>query len=366
VTLVLVLVAASGLVAARSFSGALLAGAGLGVVLLATLPRGLRRRALAAAALASLALIAFAAHRRSGEIRRENPALARARNWRTAASLVREAPLAGHGGGSFAVEHARARPRASNDVRHAHQALLEAAAEHGIVALPLLVAGATAVLLAAIRAARSTARSASLAAGSLGACVVLLGHALLDFGWSVASFGGPAAFVLGSSWGLVEPSRARRGAALAVALALGVAALVTLGDVMAEGLSERAMLAGGEGDHASARALLERARRWDPLDDEWAAGGASAALALALESRDAAAALLAEADGLARRAVALSPRKAARHELLARVLEAQGRRVEAAAAAVRASQLAPQRAELLELRDRLLASLRPVDPGAGP
>jgi O-antigen ligase len=362
-TMLLVLVAASGLVAARSFSGLLLAAVGLSVVVLPSLTPGPRRWTLGATALATLVLVIASARLRAGELTRENPALARARNWRTAASLVREAPLAGHGGGSFAVEHARVRPRASNDVRHAHQAFLEAAEEHGLIALPLLVAGMTAVLLAGLRASRAADASASVAAGCLGASVVVIGHGLLDFGWSVDSFGGPAAFLLGSTWALVDRPRARPKAMIVLGLVMALATLVTLGDGLAEGLSELALLAAGEGDHAGARELLARARHADPLDDSWAAEGASAALALALGSPDGAAGMLVEAESLARRAVALSPRKAANHELLARILAAGGRRVEASAAAIRASQLAPQRHDLAELRDRLLAELAPAGPG---
>jgi len=354
-TVVLLLITATGLMAARSFSGVLLAAGGLAIVALVSMPARARRWAIGATIAGGAALVVASLGLRSGEIARENPAVARARNWRTAASIVREAPLAGHGGGSFAVEHVRLRPRASNDVRHAHQAFLEAAAEHGLVALPLLVAGAAAVLLAGLRATRGDS-SAPLAAGCLGASAVLIGHGLLDFGWSLDSFGGPAAFLLGTTWALVERPRASKLPSLAFASAVVVSFLVSLAGGVAEGLAERALLAASGGEHGRARELLARARRLDPLDDEWCAEGSAAALALAREGGRAAD-LLEEADGLARRAVALSPRKAARHELLARVLEARGRRVEAAAAALRASQLAPQQLEIAQLRDRLLAGL---------
>lgn len=347
ISLLLALACAVGVGVAASFGGVLLAVLGAGIAGLVVLSGRGRRVAAGVGAAVALVVVTFSIVQRSGEMQRETPWGARARNWATACRLMREAPLLGHGPGGFGVAHARARDAASNDVQHAHQAFLEAGAEQGIGMLAVLAAFVGALASRAVAVLRDPLARADRAtlAALVAAAAVAIAHGLLDFGWSSPTWAIPAAAILGVAWSLRGMGS---GAVAGRALAAPVVALVLL--MAWDGLTlaavhdgEAALVLAREGRHADARVLIARARLVDPLSDRWKAEGAGAALALAAEARDSASreALLAEAEDLARAAVSASPLKAARHGLLSRVLVARGDGIGAAVAAERARQLAP-------------------------
>lgn len=350
----------AGLALAGSIGAGLLAGLGLAAFAALGLSGRARLVTLVAAAVVLVALVGPSRLRRHAEIAREDPGVARSVNWATAARIIRQAPLLGHGGGSYALEHARQRGADGNETAHAHQGYLEAAAENGAAMLPLL-----ATLLAAV--GRAALRSRGILDASAAACaVVFLAHAGIDFGWSDPAFGVPAAMVVGCVLGRGVHAIPERGHRAVVVVALGLVVLASsVPRSIAAGLAERALEAGARGDHGGAVALLARAGRADPLDSRLAAARAAASMALATTSSgDARRHLLEDAARDAERAASLSPRSAAHRVLWAQVLTAQGRRFEALAQASRAAQLAPHRADARSLRQELLEGVDAPDGSA--
>jgi O-antigen ligase len=355
----------AGLALAGSMGGALLAGLALAIFAVLGLSGRGRVVVVLAALVVVVGLFGTSRLRRHAEIAREDPGVARSLNWATAARIIRQAPLLGHGGGSFSFEHARERRAAENETAHAHQGYLEAAAENGVAMLPLL-----AILLAAVVRAALLSRGildASLAA----AAVALLAHAFIDFGWSDPAWGVPAALVVGFVLGRSVP-RARPVGSRAVLIVAAIGLVVLASSIprsFAATWAERAFAAGEAGDHASALALLGRARRADPLNARLAAARAAASMALAAtSSEEARRHLLDDAAREAGEAAMLSPRSAAHRILWAHALVAQGRRFEALTQASRAAQLAPHRADALALREQLLPradAASAAEPGAG-
>lgn len=118
--------------------------------------------------------------------------------WKDTAQMIRAAPLWGHGPGSFrwvypAFWHEM---KSYLDPEHAHNEVLEAAAEHGAAGAALLAAGfltAAGTLLLRLRAATRN-RDASLIAGAAGAAAAVFTHGLFDYNLHV--FGVASAFVM--------------------------------------------------------------------------------------------------------------------------------------------------------------------------
>lgn len=346
----------AGFLAARSLAAAALLGAGLAVMALIA-SRGRLRRGIVLGAVAGAALVValFAWTRFEGG-ERSNPAAGRARNWVAAARLVAERPVLGWGGGAFAHEYARVRPPGANETRHAHQALLEAAAEHGAVFALLLLAPA---LLLARRARRHAEQAPGAAerwsrAGPVAAAVVLLGHGLVDFGWSRPEWAVWAALLLGCACGGAAAAAAAarvdgRRRELAVLAAVAVLVVwVDRAERLEQGAIDRVRLLGAEGRHEAAAELARREAARRRGSSELPALEARARLAAGQRSG-----LAAPCD----EAVARSPRRAPLHAVRARALQAEGRRLEAWLAAERAAALAPTVAEIVALRD----ALRPVE-----
>ena len=347
---------------AGSIGSALLLGAGLSVLALTCLAPRARRVLIVGAIIVAAAIAAASGWRRTRELARENPGSMRAMNWAAASRLIREAPVTGHGGGSFWLEYQRVKSIRANDARHAHQAYLEAAAEHGAVMLPLLAA-LVAALAAPIARALVPGGSSPLGplqAGLAASAVAVLGHGLIDSGWSDPTWAVPAAALVGA-WcgvaGIVLTTRnAGTGRDIVTAAVLAGAAFILLATSATGSVSAARRLAareaGTRGAHREALALFLDAQRVDPLDPVAHAGAAAAALAGGSPDPGAAVAQ-------ARRAVELSPQRAAFHDLLGRALLADGRRLEAFTAAARAAQLAPHVAAHSELRDAIGSQLKP-------
>jgi hypothetical protein len=152
-------------------------------------PRRRSRRGLVAAALAASLLLAGVAalvERGTPEdgasaTRLSSTASNRPSYWEVAASAFADAPLRGHGSGSFAADWLRKRD-VNEVVRDAHSLELETAAELGLVGLLLLGLVFGGVVAAAPVA---LSRSPDLAAGPLGALAVWAAHSALDWDWEV-------------------------------------------------------------------------------------------------------------------------------------------------------------------------------------
>ena len=195
--------------------------------------------------------------------------------WREAAGAWWDAPVEGHGAGSFPLLHLRHR-RDTLEVRQPHSVPLEWLAENGLVGL-VLAGGAIVLLLAAgVRALRRAhgadraARAALLGAG--GAWVV---HLPLDWDWDIPALTLPALAclaVLAAAPLPPRPPRTAPGVRVAVtvagALAACLVALSALLPALARERTSEALAAAADG---SPQALergagsAEAARRLDPL-----------------------------------------------------------------------------------------------------
>jgi hypothetical protein len=338
----------------RSLAGPLLLAGGLTVAAFAALRGRARVVLLAGGFVLALALAGGAAWSRAGQIDAENPAVARSLNWTAAVRLIRERPVLGWGGGGFAHEYARVRPPGANATRHAHQAALQRAAEHGLLVLPLLAAFLAWLARAATRVVRPEEgmgerlfRTAPFATAA-----TLVGHGLVDFGWSEIGWAVPAALLVGVAAGpaLANARRPPR------ALTTSILATLGLGLVLVSGLSgweerrhEEALVAAAQGRHAVAAEIASRVRRVNPASSRAWAIEAEAVLASAGGDPQ----LAALAVNLADEAAERSPRRASLHGLRARSLLAAGRRLEAWFAAERAVRLAPTVQDFVQLRDAL-------------
>jgi O-Antigen ligase len=101
--------------------------------------------------------------------------------WEVALGAFADAPLRGHGAGSFAVDWLRERD-VPEVVRDAHSLELETAAELGLVGVALLALLGGGVVAGAVAAVR---RDRALAAGPVAAVVVWAVHSALDWDWEM-------------------------------------------------------------------------------------------------------------------------------------------------------------------------------------
>jgi O-antigen ligase len=358
----------AGLYLSGSVGGALLLLGG-GAVMAACAGPGRRRLAVGVVAVVvAVGALAASAMRRAPEIAAENPGSARAANWRAAVTLVREAPWLGRGGGSFAREYQRVRDPAANDARHAHQAYLELAAEHGVPALALVLAAVAALV---VRAGRASRRGDSrvpgvLHAGLCGAGAAALAHGLLDFGWSDPTWAVPAAGVVGACWGASQGARPPLAGSLpgwrvvSGMVVAALAAVLVADSVVLSAVAVRVRSALGAarlGMHDEALARLRSAEALDPLDSDVRVAASSALLALSRQAGVDADALVREAVDEARRAVLCSPRRAVAHDALARALLLAGQPEDALRHAERAVSLAPHARAHADRRDEVRRAL---------
>jgi hypothetical protein len=168
-----------------------------------------RRVRLAAAAAVALALVAGAAAVETGSpdegataARLGSADSNRYAYWRVALDGFADAPVRGHGGGSFGVLWLRDRTL-PEVVRDAHSIWLETAAELGLVGLLLLGGLAGGVAWAVVCARR---RAPGLVAGPAAALAVWAAHSAIDWDWELP--GGPtltAIVLAGLVLALAEP-----------------------------------------------------------------------------------------------------------------------------------------------------------------
>ena len=101
--------------------------------------------------------------------------------WKVAANAFADAPLRGHGAGSFSVVWLRDRTVAEA-VRDAHSLELETAAELGLVGLALLATLLGGVAVCATRAARA---DAAVVAGPIAVLAAWTAHSAVDWDWEM-------------------------------------------------------------------------------------------------------------------------------------------------------------------------------------
>ena len=273
---------------------------------------GVRRRAivLVGVVVAVAGIVAVGVRERSGDGGADRlvslDSNNRAEWWRQAWEGTKDAPIRGHGAGSF--PHVLLKERTEDidalQVRDPHQIVLGTLAELGIVGLALAALGVGATAVAARRLGTASAPAASVVA-------VFLVHSQLDYTWSIAATAMAALAASGVIIGAARPQPAVRNASQRriVIVAVGVpviAAACVSAFVVWSGLGlvresidlgDRGVLAGLSGDAAGARrewtrslevardatsrnplsvqGLLQEARALTALDDP--AGAARAA-----------------------------------------------------------------------------------------
>ena len=125
--------------------------------------------------------------------------------WRVALRGFADAPLRGHGAGSFRVLWLRHRTVAEG-VRDAHSLELETAAELGLAGVVLLVALLGGVARCGIVAAR---RDAAVVAGPLAALAAWTAHSALDWDWEMPALTLVAVVLAGLVVARADPTGAR-------------------------------------------------------------------------------------------------------------------------------------------------------------
>lgn len=279
------------LVLSQSRSGFVVAIAGCAVTALLTAWR--RGAKQAAFALVALPLLAVAV---VGIVWTQAPALrgrlensskdlqGRIMIWKGTIRMIRDAPVLGHGGGSFRLLDSRFVELPPNVAAvHAHNDYLHVAAEYGILGAALGLVAAITILVRLLQLQRRTRKDmhAILAAGAVGALAVAMSQALVDFNLHIYGNSMALLLLLGCVAALFHssgdlpnplPSRARgrwiawsgamvAAAAIAVTVRAGVAyALTTFpGQAAADsGRLERA-------ESWYRRALAWDSRAWEPV-----------------------------------------------------------------------------------------------------
>lgn len=182
--------------------------------------------------------------------------------WSVALQDFEGHPLLGSGAGSYEQYWNAHRPTGAY-LRDAHSLYLETLAELGVVGLALLLV----VLLTPLAAAR---RAASHPVGPivLGAYVVYLVHAAVDWDWEMPAvtlaglFVGLALLLVVRREGHAPPLRlSARAAAIAAILGAGAFAIVGLLGYTAASESATAL---AQGDYKQAEADARQAARWQP------------------------------------------------------------------------------------------------------
>jgi hypothetical protein len=185
--------------------------------------------------------------------------------WEVALDDYRDHPALGSGAGSYEHYWKRDRPFA-HIVRDAHSLYVETLAELGPLGLALLLLALGAPVAAAV-----LARGHPLMPAALGAYVVYLAHAGVDWDWELPAF---TLAGLACAAALVASARrqgeapelpfAARGAGVAAAVCLAAVAFVGLVGASALSASEDALRKGryGEAEHEARKA--SRWWRWSP------------------------------------------------------------------------------------------------------
>jgi len=258
-----------------------------GVLLVGWLWALRRSRRAAAAALLALPVVAAVAvalvWARAPDLRHRLEAAphdiqARIQIWKGTLEMIRAAPLAGHGGGSFHLLDSRyvEMPPGMAAV-HAHNDYLHTAAEYGLVGLGLAIAmGFTAFLaLARAHGRASKPAHAAVAAGALGMLAVSAAEALVDFNFHIYANSMTLVAAVTATMSVFHaagvlpvrlPTRAAaRWMAVLVAAGAVIAAVVCVragvSQTLIESVAEPAM---ARGDLDAAERAYRRAMGWEP------------------------------------------------------------------------------------------------------
>lgn len=211
-------------------------------------------------------------------------------SWDAAWQMFIHRPLTGWGPGSYRGISRRYTSPEVELTAYAHNNYLEALAEGGATALPVLIAAALAAV-AAIRLVlrRTGARSlrSGTALGSAGALIALIIHAAVDFDWTYLVLAALGGITFGITW---QSLRSEAGGAesagspirpLRAIFAIPLILMLLVG-VIAGSISSRGMFRGGvppwevtsassqaisfaaAGDIARAKALADQAMAWNP------------------------------------------------------------------------------------------------------
>ncbi len=202
----------------------------------------------------------------------------RSEMWRGTIQMIRDAPVWGHGGGSFHLVDSRyVRLLPGRAAVHAHNDYLHVGAEYGLVGLALALITGLAMVSGWLRVALRSRheKNARLAAGALGMIAAALAQSFVDFNLHI--FGNSLVLVtaLGAIASLSHatgdlrnrwpPPRIGRGVAvLGGLIALGAIALAVRAWGAHVGVEWFARRALERGDDAAAWRAAQRAAAWDP------------------------------------------------------------------------------------------------------
>ncbi|MBN1516741.1 O-antigen ligase family protein [Candidatus Sumerlaeota bacterium] len=106
--------------------------------------------------------------------------------WQSTLGMIREAPLDGHGLGSFVLLYQRFKEPEAREVRDAHNILLQYWAEAGLIGVLLLVGWIAAMAITGLRALYTASLEAKIAGGAcLAAGAIFLFDAMFDISYLV-------------------------------------------------------------------------------------------------------------------------------------------------------------------------------------
>ena len=294
-------------------------GAFLGAVLL--LPAFGRRRPqrvlLTAGAAGGILLALFVTVRLKEGV---SPLMLRWNNWLAAVRVFAESPLFGVGFGNFVDSYPQQMRPGMNESSHVHNSYLQVAAEGGVLALVWVAWGLTRFAAAARSRLREAPDRLAAVLPVLPPLVFLL-HNLVDF----SAYQPSLTIAFGATLGLAFPGIARDTASdpeprrgslpqnLALLLLLLGGATWGLREAWARGLIETGLAHLDSGEFDSGIAVLSQAARWDPHDPD----PPSVLSEVYLSEPRRGPRWSARGEAWARKAVALRPRRAYGHYVLA-------------------------------------------------
>jgi len=205
--------------------------------------------------------------------------------WKATVSMIGARPFMGHGLGTYVAVYPRyrlaeyfLRPKATNVTDHAHNELLEIAAEQGLVGLSATLWLWTMAVWCGIRAVRRSQGAEQHAAlGLLGAMLVLMLHGLVDVDLRFLPNQSLLWFLMGLMVGRYpEPSNMARiafrsmglkwcTAATCLILGIGISASAVFCPIAAGWLDRLARLAEERGDLSAAAEYASRSVRLEPF-----------------------------------------------------------------------------------------------------
>jgi|GEM_PF-1233204 len=212
--------------------------------------------------------------------KRHNPLVMRLHNWHSAIELFAEFPVTGAGVGQYGLGMLKHRNITGNEAQHAHNSLLDALSEAGVLGFSGLLLFFAAFLRRGFSMAgvspsghAITAENRLLLTGLFAGATALLLHSLIDYSLQVPE----CAVLLWFAGGLLAsteesakngPGAKRKIASAVVAGALLMSSAVNLYHMHAESLELEAEQAAAKGDWDEALAVTDKALEWRPDNEE--------------------------------------------------------------------------------------------------